>query len=474
MEGSDSCIIVGTRKSLPKVFIASESESDSGGLRQRYSSGSSSLGSSSGSPNTPPCSTSTPHSKATLPKHYGISGCINSNYGSFQPTSYTDAYVPPLSLDREEVRRYQSKLPYQNKSDEVIKIDSGYGKNTDDNDSYFMSRRHLSFNTSSSPSLWDSLVTSPIQSMRQKIRGRPSYVDEGSSSNSQFKVKPQQILACLIFTLVLISIVMILMISYKHFNNSKDYEKQVKINLEKEVKSEQNDAEIRNDSKGNMPESLLLKDDVTIEEVEKMREELKAKIVSQSFPDPEVSLGDAESEMLSKLAVSVEELLSLDITEDFTEDNENELEEGDKMLERDGMKEADVNKEKEALNQKVDDLTGEGDKLVKSKKRSKNSNPLTKSVHANKKSKARKPLSIIDPVKVEDAKEVSLDYPDDPTFRGRQNVKRIKRDEEEGENQDIGDKFRKYKSGNGDKFRKYKDDNDGGFRKKGSAESGRE
>ena len=136
MEGSDSCIIVGTRKSLPKVFIASESESDSGGLRQRYSSGSSSLGSSSGSPNTPPCSTSTPHSKATLPKHYGISGCINSNYGSFQPTSYTDAYVPPLSLDREEVRRYQSKLPYQNKSDEVIKIDSGYGKNTDDNDRY--------------------------------------------------------------------------------------------------------------------------------------------------------------------------------------------------------------------------------------------------------------------------------------------------------------------------------------------------
>ena len=269
------------------------------------------------------------------------------------------------------------------------------------------------------------------------------------------------------------------MISYKHFNNSKDYEKQVKINLEKEVKSEQNDAEIRNDSKGNMPESLLLKDDVTIEEVEKMREELKAKIVSQSFPDPEVSLGDAESEMLSKLAVSVEELLSLDITEDFTEDNENELEEGDKMLERDVMKEADVNKgkefkEKEVLNQKVGDLTGEGDKLMKSKKKSKNSNPLTKSVNVNKKSKARKPLSNIDPVKVEDAKEVSLDYPDDPTFRGGQNVKRIKRDEEDGENQDIGEKFRKYKSGNGDKFRKYKDDNDGGFRKKGSAESGRE
>jgi len=484
MEGADSCIIVGTRKSLPKVFIASESESDSGGLRHRYSSGSSSLGSSSGSPNTPPSSTSTPHGKATLPQRFGVPGCINTGYGSFQPTSYTDAYVPPLSLDRDRFCGYQIELPHQNKSDEVIKIDSGYGRSS--YDSYFMSRRNLSFSTSSSPSLWDSLVTSPIQNIRQKMRGRPSYVDEGSSANNSFKVKPQQILAGLIFGLVLVSIVMILIISYKHFNNRQEAEKPIEFNLQDKAKAQHNDVNVKAkaSSDESETESLLLKDDITIEEVEKMREELKAKIISQEFNDPKVSLGDPGEEILANAAVSVEELLSIEVsTEGFIVNIESELKD-DEMQERNESKETIVKKEGEfdVPNQKTEELTVKRAENVKSKKKSKNTNPLTKSVYENRKSKAKSRPSKADLVNVGDIEDVALDYPDDPTFRGGQKIERTKRDEVE-EYQGIGEKFRKFKSShrlrkfksnNGDQFRKYTNDNDGGFRKKGSALSGRE
>ena len=132
MEGSDSCIIVGSRRSLPKVFITSESELDSSSLRHRYSSGSSSVGSSSGTPNTPPSSTSTPHSKASLLPRFGNPGCMTAGYGSFQPSSYTDAYVPPLSLERERFNSYQNNfLSQTKKADEVVRIDSGYGRGGD-------------------------------------------------------------------------------------------------------------------------------------------------------------------------------------------------------------------------------------------------------------------------------------------------------------------------------------------------------
>ena len=132
MEGSDSCIIVGTRRSLPKVFITSESESDSSSLRHRYSSGSSSVGSSSGTPYTPPSSTSTPHSKASPLPRFGSPGCMTMGYGSFRPSSYTDAYVPPLSLERERFNSYQNNfLSQTKKADEVVRIDSGYGRGGD-------------------------------------------------------------------------------------------------------------------------------------------------------------------------------------------------------------------------------------------------------------------------------------------------------------------------------------------------------
>merc|ERR1719370_998966 len=304
------------------------------------------------------------------------------------------------------------------------------------------------------------------------MRGRPSYVDEGSTASSRIKVKPQQILAGLIFALVLVSIVMILIISYKHFNNRQnsdknfnnkpDSEELIKFNLQEEVGTKRNDVKVEASS----------------EEVEKMREELKAKIVSQSqeFNDPKVSLGEAEAEILSNVAVYVEELLSIEVsTEDFTVHKESK---DDKMQERDERRETFVKKEEEmkeidVTNQKVEEFIVKGTENIKTKKKSKNTNPLTKSVREYRKSKAKSRLPKADPVNVGDKKDDVLDYPDDPTFRGVQNIKRTKRDED-GEDQGFGEKFRKYKTNNGDQFRKYTNDNDGGFRKKGSDLRGRE
>jgi len=315
------------------------------------------------------------------------------------------------------------------------------------------------------------------------MRGRPSYVDEGSSANSSFKVKPQQILAGLIFALVLVSIVMILIISYKHFNNRQESEKPIEFNLPDEAKAQHNDNDVKVKARSDEGQSLLLKDDVTIEEVEKMREELKAKIISQEFNDSKV-LGDPGEEILANAVVSVEELLSIEVsTEGFIVNIESELKDDEKQ-ERNESKETIVKKEGEfdVPNQKTEELTVKRAENVKSKKKSRNTNPLTKSVYENRKSKAKIRPSKADLVNVGDIEDVALDYPDDPTFRGGQKIERTKRDEVE-EYQGIGEKFRKFKSShrlrkfksnNGDQFRKYTNDNDGGFRKKGSALSGRE
>ena len=143
MEADESCVIVGNRKSLPQVYIATEAETGSYNLRHRYSSGSS----STGTPNctTPPLSTSTPHQKVTTMPSFGTPGCASIGYGSFQPTSYTDAYVPPLSLQNEKYTgQYQHYSP--TKSEGLIRIDSGYGgRFTNRYDSNFGSLYSLHF-----------------------------------------------------------------------------------------------------------------------------------------------------------------------------------------------------------------------------------------------------------------------------------------------------------------------------------------
>jgi len=442
MEGSDSCIIVGSRRSLPKVFITSESESDSSSLRHRYSSGSSSVGSSSGTPNTPPSSTSTPHSKASLLPRFGNPGCMTAGYGSFQPSSYTDAYVPPLSLERERFISYQNNfLSQTKKADEVVRIDSGYGRGGDSSSDNFP-RRNLNFSTSSSPSIWDSMVISPIKNFSQKLRGRPSFVDDGSTSK-QLKINPQHVLACLISSLIIISIILTIFISYNNFNdksNGKDSDQLLKLKSLSKISLEQESVEgIKEESTLENDPRLLMKYNLTFEEVEKTREEeLKIAVLSQVLLDSEDSHGDIEVKMNSQLDKSVQDSLTNDGRVNEIESNEDDV----LVSENESVKNHEqIHKSK--------------------KKKSRNLNPLTKSVRVVKKSKAKVPPAEVKSLHI-DERENSLDYPDDPTFRKIKKKKRTKRDEVD------------QPSVLGDRFRKLKNDNDGGFRKKGNVEDRRD
>jgi len=375
----ESVVLVGKRKSHPQVFLATEAEVGSSTLRHRYSSGSSSVG-SSGTPTTtcsPPSFTSTPHTKGITMRYFGTPGSCSTVYGSFQPSSYTEAYVPPLSLDREKPMSYQNE---ERNPEHSIRVDSGYGRNIDDSFSSSMPRpRHNLFsNYGSSPSLWDTLVTSPVQNLKQKFKGKPSYVDEGSGSTG-CKVKPKQVLACLIVILIVTSIVLFLTISYKHFNQSKN-DNVTKIIVSENLSYLDNVEEI-------ISENGRLKDDIKINEIiMKAEQELRDKIISQSILIPKQPLNEGEAEVLSKLAVSVLDVLSKN---DSFEDDIEEMERSDTTVE-------------------------------------------------------------------------SVDYPDDPTFRGDRSVRK-KRDD--AADQDVL---------GGEKFRKFKDDKSGGFRKKGVIEDVRD
>jgi len=266
-------------------------------------------------------------------------------------------------------------------------------------------------------------------------------VDEGSTSK-RLKINPQHVLACLISSLIIISIILTLFISYNNFNDKssgKDSEQLLKFKSISQTSLEQESV------KGNKKEStldnnpsLLMKHNLTFEKVEKTKEEEpKTAALSQVLLASEDSQGDIEGKINSQLSMSVQD--SVTNNERVNEIGSN----GDDAL---------VIENESVLNL---------GRIIQSKrKKSRHSNPLTKLVSVVKKSKAKvlpaeaKSLDI-------DESEDSLDYPDDPTFRKVKKKKRTKRDEVD------------QPSVLGDRFRKFKDNNDGGFRKKGSVEDGR-
>ena len=99
------------------------------------------------------------------------------------------------------------------------------------------------------------------------------------------------------------------------------------------------------------------------------------------------------------------------------------------------------------------------DVVRSTKKKTKNTNPLVKTVPVPKKSNAK--ISNQIGILIEESKRIqlppteNLDYPDNPIFHASQPEERIKREETEDE-VIFGDKFRKYKD-------------DGGFRKQEEA-----
>eukprot|EP00092_Neocalanus_flemingeri_P096684 GFUD01123120.1.p1 GENE.GFUD01123120.1~~GFUD01123120.1.p1 ORF type:complete len:492 (-),score=112.95 GFUD01123120.1:192-1667(-) len=482
MEADDSCVIVGGRKSLPQVYIATEAETGSSNLRHRYSSGSS----SAGTPNwhsSQPISTSTPQQKTPIKPSFGTPGLTSTGYGSFQPTSYTDAYVPPLSLRNENyTRRYRYSPP--RKSEESIRIDSGYGRSN----SYTTFPHSQSFSSDANTSLWDTFVSSPVQNLRQKLRGRPSYLDEGHSRS--LKIQPQQFLACLILVIIITSIGFAFLISYKHFNSDErnedrvnsrnraiqferagkdqegsDFENKLKKanneeasieisvkdveKLGKDVENPSEEIDYLDDPTLDPDLNFLLEDDVTFEEVEKLKIALEEKSIALESRSTVVkeSTSEVEVAVMKKLADFVELLVT-----------------GEESVGAEAAKtlEGVSGIEGTTLNMVVKNSGAEEelfDEVKPTKKKSRNANPLTKAVPVMKKSKAKstKLLNVVETEvdKVENIQNPAqaVDYPDDPTFREGVLEGRVRRD-------DTNDEVVF-----GDKFRKYKDDREGGFRK---------
>ena len=332
------------------------------------------------------------------------------------------------------------------------------------------SRQSYSPNTS----LWDTIVTSPVQNLRQKLRGRPSYLDEGRTRG--WKIQPQQVLACLIFALILTSIGFVFFISYKHFNRDDIDEDPLNakagviklvedknVDLDKNLETE--DDEEAGESVFDDDLSFLLKDDVTAEEVEMMKIELESKVNSYE-PDtgPEQSISEVEAAVLTKLAGSVDDLLASGVSVDGQDiDIDNELSEEvgiEEFLDNENSEEL-RNDEPIVKENEIGSVENENEVVKPKKQKTKNTNPLMKAVPVAKKSKAKFAASLknikakIDEIEISDVKVTDLDYPDDPTFREGQPDGRVKRGETEDEVM-FGDKFRKYKS-----------EKDGGFRKKG-------
>ena len=195
---------------------------------------------------------------------------------------------------------------------------------------------------------------------------------------------------------------------------------------------------------------MLLDDDVSIEEVEKMKIELEGKVNSLEpstggYPKTKESFRDEEAEVLKQLANYVEELLVRDYS----------VGESDIFEENSEFEEAKI----EVV---IDNSETKNDiEVLKSiKRKSKNSNPLLKSVPVLKKSKVKstKSLKEVETEVDKDFQDLTVEYPDDPTFREVKHEERVRRDETEAE------------VVFGDKFRKYKDDREGGFRKQGGVE----
>jgi len=286
-ESDDTYVITDGRKPTSRVFFPSEEE---GNLRYRYSSSS-----SSSSSITPKCfnqamssMTSTPFTKDTNLQGFSPSTGIVPDYGSFQPTSYTEAYVPPLSLRRNLMTDFANhKL-----EESSIRIDSGYNDGCKSSPSSTLPSVNRSLRPGSTSSWWDSVFSVSMQNFRQRWNGndRPRFVDEGQ--RRRWKIKPQQVVASFILVLVICGIGFFLWISNNNFKFSKSAESKnnsVDINIKTaqaedlESASKKFHVEGKDDQIGNvvMKSSFLLPENSTREHVEMLKNQMEAKFEAE-------------------------------------------------------------------------------------------------------------------------------------------------------------------------------------------------
>merc|ERR1719341_2030501 len=141
-------------------------------------------------------------------------------------------------------------------------------------------------------------------------------------------IKPQQVLACLIFALILTSICFAFFISYKHFNREDIDEDPSKgrvgvIKLDDENVDNGKQSQTVDEEEAGVDvvlddeQSFLLKDDVTAEEVVKMKIDLESKVNSYDLsPGSDQPMSEVEAAILTKLAGSVDDLLASDVSVD--------------------------------------------------------------------------------------------------------------------------------------------------------------
>jgi len=408
----DTRVLIGGRKFRkipPQSKLFMENEEPQGSVRQRY------------------VFTSTPHHTPNQP-----------------PPPYNSAnYLTPPPSSKSQ--------PNQNSHH-----DSGFYGSFDTPD-----RSHNSPSLNSTiphkSNLWDS-VTSPVSSIKNRLTGggRPNFLDDDRSR--RWNLQPQQILGCLLFVTIFSSLGFAILISVKHFGagggssgpvNGKYQSLQFaseKMNVvenaamsREDVEVAPQEAEVFSDPIFDVMNEIGQLSDLELSEkikTEELGEKIKAsgiKIenIDEMFAESnEIPSVDAISEeLLTTRPLLVEhpaptqaptdrKVLKVEYSESKTTDNVI----GRELNVEDNVKESIP---EESIN--PEDIPTKWS--LKSRKKSKVVNPLTKSVEVQKMSKAK----LVEKVRADLRDVESVDYPDLPTFRGLQPVE----DETEEDSDDV-------------------------------------
>jgi len=373
MDSDDSYVIIGGRRRLPQVYIATESETENCSLRHRSSgSGSSTTGSL-----TPPSGSSTPHQRAAGPGQY-------------------------------------SSTPYSSKKEEqAIPIDSGY----------LDLHESVTSPASLSSSLLDSLIISPAKNLQKKLRGKPSFVEPGLPA---WRCRPQQVLTGIVSALIAVCFLLIVFIGVssnsgeREFNNGK-YES---------IKAGAAGSEAETAVPPGLEQGFLLPEDVTEEEVLRLaRLQQAGQQAGQVQPEDAVALQRIGAAVVQNL---LKEPVVQDLQKPLSKMKEAkvaavkaEIENKNRKFDTDN-KLSVVKKNDQPLALYTSSLSpaviDKDAKPLKSSKKTKHVNPLMKSLPRAKTSKAKSkagvktiPISTVT-ASTDSTSEDDVDFPDDPDY----------------------------------------------------------
>jgi len=434
MSVHDSYVVLGDRRSLPHDVVAS-----TGGLRHRSSH-------SSGTMSPPAAGDAVLDLSASKFRYrYGTPGCMSS-----MPTTPTSG--PPV-FDQDP----SSTSPYKKRNEEFIDIDSGF-------DVTYSSKSKTKRKSASE--LFDSVLMTPVAKLSSKLKKRPSFVDDESTWNPELV----QVLGWVIFSLILVCLIVMFLITYAtfkgplrgHFTNE-------------EVETQSENAPLPPQE---LPEftglqqEFLLDQDVTFEEVIEMKRVMEEDgsideevfveedIIYNDIPDP----GERSYQPSIEFVDPSETTLKAKATEDtqqIIEKAEEILVRETKLLEEVSRKldqfvahskskmsneiEEDTKKVEEGVVVTVDSnkMANVEEELAKSKprgKRTKNKNPLTKSLGPKmSKAKSQKLPTSTTPTSIQVTLEEEITSEGESDNLGTDLEAADEEDREEGEDYDYYD-----------------------------------